>query len=88
MDLPLTKIVHAMPAHTMADVHFIKMLSALTEIFAAEEDQGRSVTAELKHRDVEWVWRGHPGFVGYPMHGDRNMLLRFDRETSHIVLWK
>lgn len=77
------------PPHcTVADIHFIHVLMTLTKLFDKEEEQGRSVTAELRHRDMEWVWRGQPGFVGFPLHGDRNLVYRFDRETNQTVLWK
>lgn len=75
------------PDCTPADFYFINLLTQLTKIFDDEERQGRSVTAELRHRDMEWVWRGQPGFVGYPMHGNRNIMYRFDRETRKPVLW-
>lgn len=73
---------------TLADIYFVDLLSELTKLFDKQEEQGRSVTAELKHRDLIWVWRGQPGFVGFPEHGDRNLVYRFERETRRPVLWR
>jgi len=72
---------------TLADIYFIDLLSALTSLFDKREEQGLSVVVELRHRDMVWVWRGQPGFVGFPEHGNRNLVYRFDRETRRPVLW-
>jgi hypothetical protein len=76
------------PHHTLVDIHFAHLLNELTKLFDLEESQGRSVIAELQHRDMVWVWRGQPGFVGFPKYGDRNQVWRFDRETNRPVIWK
>jgi hypothetical protein len=76
------------PNWTLADIHFVELLNTLSILFDKEEAQGRSVTAEFRHRDLVWVWRGQPGFVGFPEHGDRNLVYRFDRETRRPVLWR
>jgi len=82
------RAVSTEPYQTLADIHFVHLLTELSALFDMEEGYGRSVTAELKHRDMVWVWRGQPGFVGFPEHGDRNQVWRFDREIKRPVLWK
>lgn len=76
-----------MQERTPSDICFFNLLKQLTMPFDFEEGEGRSVTAEIKHRDMDWVWRGQPGFVGFQLHGDRNVVWRFDRETGWPVIW-
>jgi hypothetical protein len=73
---------------TLADIHFVHLLTELTKLFDMEERDGRSVAVELRHRDMVWVWRGQPGFVGFPEHGDRNQVWRFERSINRPVIWK
>jgi hypothetical protein len=75
------------PDCTLADINFVELLNTLSILFDKEEAQGRSVTAELRHRDLVWVWRGQPGFVGFPEHGNRNLVYRFDRESRRPLVW-
>jgi hypothetical protein len=75
--------------NTLADLHFNHLMNDITKLLDAEEDQGRTRSVEIRNRDMLWVWRGQPGFVGYPQvnHAPRQTW-RFDRESKIPVLWE
>jgi hypothetical protein len=75
--------------NTIADVYFNSLMSVITKLLDAEEEQGRTVSIEIRNRDVLWVWRGQPGFVGYSqVNCDPRQIWRFDRELHHPVPWE
>lgn len=74
---------------TLADVYFTDVLREMTKLLDKEEAQGRTVSVEVRNRDMLWVWRGSPGFIGYPqVNFAPREIYRFDRETWRPVIWK